>query len=188
VNIICKHVADTMWFDYHEHNNLNEIISRFKKFDKSSVSKRIKILNILFNSLCDMMSLNRKVIRFDIITYIHCNTESVAKYSRNSNIGCSITIYYNQFWGLEHYVAAMLHELGHFFIHVHGIKFLIDEELCNDVMLVYMGFGDIIKNAYKPIEKPEKNFSGNRIWSMGYLNHDLVDDCKKIFKEIKNTE
>lgn len=176
---LCNKVRAAVWFTYERSSDrLSGLLKKHPDFDKKSYGRRIKALNRLFDDLCDLMKLKRRFIQLEIVSYVMGDVGAVGGFIQNSHLGCRIIIHYKSSFALSDYVAIMLHELGHFFIMTHGICFGEDEEICNDLLLVFMGFGEALKVGYSPKD------TGERPLSFGYITPLLIEESMDYFDSL----
>ena len=174
---IASTVKGRMSFPYRERTeDVRAILKKYGSFDRYSDSKKMRILNKMLPDLCNLMGLNAKFVNLEIAAYYLGNIDYAAAYDQNSSIGCTITLCYHPDRTLEQYVAILLHELGHFFEQTHGIDFDEEYELCTDIMLVYMGFSEIMKRGYsKHISMELGAFDTLSVLSIGYISTEQID-------------
>ena len=177
----CEIVLQSLWFEYRHYSKKAKLnLERYKKYDRCSVTKQIKILKRVFDELCAILQLKRRFIQFNIALYDFGFLKAGGTFEENSCIGCNITIYYVNNFTLIQYVGVMLHELGHFFHQTYHILDLQKVEELTDIMLVYMGFGDILKQAYQPYT------SNSVMCTLGYIDFKEIEECQAFFQYGEN--
>ena len=76
----------------------------------------------------------------------------------------------------------MLHELAHYFTYLHDIEFYEYDEECTDILLIYMGCGDIIRKGHEYfVFRSDRILCGSKILEAGYLSVEEIEFCMSIF-------
>ncbi len=190
LDLIIEDIKSNVWFDYSINQTfILNILKKYKNFSRYSEGKMIRVLKKIFDDLVKWLKLERKFINLEFTNYSPYVSGPVGTFSKNSELGCDIEIRLHQSFSLENYVCAMVHELLHYFTDCHNIGFSYDEEVTNDVLMVYMGMGDIMIKGYSDFFARSDNVFGKKQMKIGYIDIYSIKYCMKAFGgEDKETE
>lgn len=101
-----------------------------------------------------------------------------------------IHLYRNNKYSIQQIIAILVHECTHNFLYYYNLEVPAEEEneILTDVTAVYLGFGQLLLEGYKPVKEINKSrykynehgFDVNK-WRIGYLKlPDLVYLIRKI--------
>ena len=180
---LCNFVASRLWFrQFGNRPEIDDILYEYRKFGILKESKKLKFLESIFKKLCVLFKVDRAFIDFQIKKYSVYGVGALGSFCPNSLQGCKIVIYYSDNFLLETYISAMLHELAHYFTYLHDIEFYEYDEECTDILLIYMGYGDIIRKGHEHfVFRSDRILCGSKILEAGYLSVEEIEFCMSIF-------
>lgn len=184
LDAIIEDIESNVWFDYTlDQTFIFNILKKHKHFSRYREGKMIYALKKIFDELVKWLKLERKFIKFELTNYSPYVSGPVGMFFKNSQMGCNIEIKLHSSFSLENYICIMVHELLHYFTDCHDIKFEYDEELTNDILMVYMGMGNLMIKGYSDFLANSKNSFDQKRIKIGYIDVYSIRYCMNAFKK-----
>lgn len=177
---ICNYLKGNLWFDYQaENKQICKICKKHKHINAYNIEKNAKTILI---KLCNCLEIPHKFIRLKVNFDTQFMPNEIGLFKMNSEIGADICILYSKYFDGYHYAIVLLHELLHYFIRINNFNPIIDEELTVELMMIYLGLGDIMKEVYKFKILPfKRSLSNNSSFKAGYISAEEISFCQSIF-------
>lgn len=103
-----------------------------------------------------------------------------------------VHLYEDTCYSLSQIIAVLIHECVHNFLYYYNLEIYPEEEneILTDVTAVFLGFGELLMQGYKPIKEIAKRhlqnegieFEINR-WKVGYLNLNEIAYVQRKYEE-----
>ncbi|MDD4665484.1 MAG: hypothetical protein PHC81_02920 [Clostridia bacterium] len=120
------------------------------------------------------------------------NSDSISGlYEAHGKISWELHLYKDLRYNLQQIIAILVHECMHNFLFYYNLELFPEEdnEILTDVTAVYLGFGKLLMQGYKPIKEivdsgfayNDHNFVVDR-WKIGYLD---LSDLAYVMRKMK---
>jgi len=175
--------SGTVWTGISEHEKIDNAIKKldevfkepFKKFEMPEDIRSLLIrdpnseyaLNLLLQTIAKHCNYNRR-----LITLKSYPEKEGLPPGQIQKLGSQflMELHINNSEHLSGVVAVMIHEFCHFYLDESGISLVntIENEILTDTAAVYFGFGDLMREGYKPALIKR---DGKDMWTrIGYLD------------------
>ncbi len=185
---LCKYVRGKIWFNYSSSapHGVVDIVEKYSDYGKYSNFKKRSIIKEIIKSVCEYLKLNYNYINLKLKQYTARFNGCFGTFRANSEVGADILITYSSQFSIYRQTAIIVHELTHYFAYVNDINFEIEEEICTDILSIFLGFYSIMhQGCAVETYVGDEMFGEKREMAAGYLCGLELEYCKMMISAMQ---